>query len=105
MNCPNAPSLFKRYGYRVVNSRWAGKSGANYPVTLKVVGHDDIGIVTNIASVIAKENGMTLRSINVDSQDGIFQGAITVILSDTSAMDGLMKKLKAIKGVKQVIRY
>ncbi|MDR0540766.1 MAG: RelA/SpoT family protein [Dysgonamonadaceae bacterium] len=105
MNCPNAPSLFKRYGYRIVKSRWAGKSGANYSVTLKVVGHDDIGIVTNITSVIAKEKDTMLRSINVDSQDGLFQGTITVMLSNTSAMDGLMKKIKAIKGVKQVSRY
>jgi GTP pyrophosphokinase len=104
-NCPNAPSLFKRYGYRIVKSRWAGKPGANYPVTLKVVGHDDIGIVTNITSIISKESGMMLRSISVDSQDGLFQGTITVMLSDTSAMDGLMKKIRAVKGVKQVSRY
>jgi GTP pyrophosphokinase len=105
LNCPNAPSMFKRYGYRVVKSRWAGKSGANYPVTLKIVGHDDIGIVTNITSIISKENGMMLRSINVDSKDGLFQGTLTVMLSDTSVMDSLIKKIKAVKGVKQVSRY
>ncbi|MDR1683675.1 MAG: RelA/SpoT family protein [Candidatus Symbiothrix sp.] len=105
LNCPNAKSMFERYGYRIVKSCWAGKSGANYPVTLKVVGHDDIGIVTNITSIISKENGMTLRSINVDSKDGLFQGSITVMLSDTSAMDGLIKKIKAVKGVKSVSRY
>jgi GTP pyrophosphokinase len=103
--CPNAPSLFKRYGYRIVQSRWTSKSGAQYPVTLKVVGRDDIGIVTNITSVISKENGMMLRSINVDSKDGLFQGTITVMLSDTSAMDGLIRKIRTVKGVKQVIRY
>jgi GTP pyrophosphokinase len=105
LNCPNAPSMFKRYGYRVVKSRWAGKSGANYPVTLKIVGHDDIGIVTNVTSIISKENGMTLRSINVDSKDGLFQGTLMVMLSDTSVMDSLIKKIKAVKGVKQVSRY
>ncbi|MDR2843970.1 MAG: RelA/SpoT family protein [Candidatus Symbiothrix sp.] len=105
MNCPNAPSMFKRFGYRIVKSRWSGKSSVNYPVTLKVVGNDDIGIVTNITSIIGKENGMMLRAINVDSQDGLFQGTLTVLLSDTSAMDGLMKKIKAVKGVKQVNRY
>jgi GTP pyrophosphokinase len=105
LNCPNAPSMFKRYGYRVVKSRWAGKSGANYPVTLKIVGHDDIGIVTNITSIISKENGMTLRSINVDPKDGLFQGTLMVMLSDTSVMDSLIKKIKAVKGVKQVSRY
>jgi GTP pyrophosphokinase len=105
LNCPNAPAMFKKYGYRIVKSRWAGKSGANYPVTLKIVGHDDIGIVTNITSLIAKENGMTLRSINVDSSDGLFQGTLTVMLSDTSVMNSLIKKIKAVKGVKQVERY
>jgi GTP pyrophosphokinase len=105
LNCPNAPAMFKKYGYRIVKSRWAGKSGANYPVTLKVVGHDDIGIVTNITSLIAKENGMMLRSINVDSSDGLFQGTITVMLSDTSVMNILIKKIRAVKGVKQVSRY
>ncbi|MDH8700910.1 guanosine-3',5'-bis(diphosphate) 3'-pyrophosphohydrolase [Dysgonomonadaceae bacterium PH5-43] len=103
-NCPNAPTLFSKYGYRVVKSRWAGKSGASYPVVLRVVGHDDIGIVTNITSIISKESGMMLRSINVDSQDGIFQGTITVLLSDTSMLNSLIKKIKAIKGVKQAER-
>jgi len=105
LNCTNAPSMFNRYGYRIVKSRWAGKSGSNYPVTLKIVGNDDIGIVTNITSVISKEKGMTLRSIQVDPSDGLFQGTLTVMLSDTAAMNSLIKKVQAIKGVKQVNRY
>ncbi len=106
MNCPNAPAMINRFGYRVVKARWSGKSDANsYLVTLKVVGKDDIGIVTNITSVISKENGMTLRSINIDSVDGLFQGNITVMLNNTGVMDSLMKKIKAVKGVKQVSRY
>lgn len=104
-NCPNAPSLFKKYGYRILQSRWAGKSGATYPVTLKVVGNDDVGIVTNITSLIGRESGMMLRSINVDSQDGLFQGALTVLLSDSATLDALVKKIRAVKGVKQVSRY
>ncbi|MDR2628302.1 MAG: RelA/SpoT family protein [Dysgonamonadaceae bacterium] len=102
--CPNAPDMFKRYGYRIVKARWSGKSGMSYPITLWVVGHDDIGIVTNITSVIARENGMNMRSISIDSNDGLFQGTITVMLSDTSALDSLIKKIKTIKGVMQVQR-
>ena len=102
--CPNAPELFNRYGYRVVSARWSGKSEGNYSVTLKIIGNDDIGIVTNITSVISKENGMTMRSISVDSSDGLFQGNITVLVSNTSTMEGLIKKIRAVKGVKQVER-
>ena len=105
LNCPNASAMFNRYGYRIVQSRWAGKSASNYPVTLKIVGNDDIGIVTNITSVISKESGMMLRSIQVDPSDGLFQGTLTVMLSDTSVMNTLIKKIKAVKGVKQVNRF
>ncbi|MCL1937454.1 MAG: RelA/SpoT family protein [Candidatus Azobacteroides sp.] len=105
LNCPNAPSMFKNYGYRVVKSRWASKPGANYPVALKVIGQDDIGILTNITSIISKEKGMMLRSINVDSKDGLFQGTLTVLLSDTAVMNNLIKKIKTVKGVKHVSRY
>jgi GTP pyrophosphokinase len=104
-NCPNAPELLGRFGYRLVNVRWSGKPGANYAVTLKVVGNDDLGIVTNITSVISKEGGMMLRSINIDSSDGLFQGTITVMLVDVSALNGLIKKIRAVRGVKQVDRY
>ncbi len=103
-NCPNAPDMLKRFGYRVVKARWSGKSGLTYPITLHVVGHDDIGIVTNITSIISKEKGMSVRSISIDSNDGLFQGNITVMLSDTSALQSLIKKIKIIKGVMQVER-
>ncbi len=103
-SCPNAPAMFNRHGYRIVKARWAGKSGTTYPIVLRVVGQDDIGIVTNITSVISKEAGMSMRSISIDSNDGLFQGNITVMLSNTSAMDMLIKKIKAVKGVKQVSR-
>ncbi|MDR2621560.1 MAG: RelA/SpoT family protein [Dysgonamonadaceae bacterium] len=103
-NCPNAPEMFNRHGYRVVTVRWSGKPGSNYPATLRIIGNDDIGIVTNITSVISKEKGMVLRSINVDPSDGLFQGTLTVMLSDNAVLTGLIKKIKAIKGVKQVER-
>lgn len=103
-NCPNAPEMFNKHGYRVVTVRWSGKPGSNYPVTLRIIGNDDIGIVTNITSVISKEKGMMLRSINVDPSDGLFQGTLTVMLSDNAVLTGLIKKIKAIKGVKQVER-
>ncbi|MDR2469465.1 MAG: RelA/SpoT family protein [Tannerella sp.] len=103
-NCPNAPEMFSRFGYRIVPVRWSGKAGAGYNVTLRVIGRDDIGIVTNITSLIGKEAGMTLRTISVDSVDGLFQGDITVMLGNTSAMEQLIRKIKGVKGVKQVSR-
>ena len=105
MDCPNAAELRSRFGYRIVKARWAGKSqGTQYPITLRVVGHDDIGIVTNITSIISKEAGINLRSIGIDSHDGLFSGTLTVMIGDTGRLEALIKKLRTVKGVKQVSR-
>jgi GTP pyrophosphokinase len=94
-----------RFGYRIVKTKWAGKSqGKQYPITLRVVGHDDIGIVTNITSIINKETGILLRSISIDSNDGLFSGMLTVMVDDTAKLEALIKKLRTVKGVKQVNR-
>ena len=103
-NCPNAQDMFSRFGYRVIPARWSGKFGSGYIVTLRVIGQDDIGIITNLTSIISKENGVLLRSINVDSNDGIFQGNLSVTLNNTQVLDVLIKKLKTVKGVKTISR-
>lgn len=103
-NCPNANDMISRFGYRVVPAKWSGKSGSGYTATIRIIGNDDIGIVNNLTSIIAKENGVTMRSISIDSNDGLFHGTISVILTDTDMLNGLIKKLKTIKGVKQISR-
>ncbi len=104
MTCPNAPQMRERYGYRIVRARWAGKGGSTYAITLHVVGNDDMGIVNNITSIISKEEKIQMRSISIDSQDGLFSGHLTVMLEDTDRLAGLIRKLKTVKGVKNVTR-
>ena len=104
IDCPNAPELRRRYGYRVVKARWSGKGSSQYSITLHVVGNDDIGIVNNLTSIISKDEKLVLRSISIDSHDGLFSGNLTVMLEDTSRLEQLMKKLRTVKGVKQVER-
>ena len=103
-DCPNAPQLRQRFGYRIVRAKWAGKRGSQYPITLRVIGNDDIGIISNITNIISKEEKILLRSISIDSHDGLFNGSLTVMLDDTSRLQQLIKKLKTVKGVKNVSR-
>ena len=103
-DCPNAPELRRRYGYRVVKARWSGKGASQYSITLRVIGNDDIGIVNNLTSIISKDEKLVLRSINIDSHDGLFSGNLVVMLEDTSRLEQLVKKLRTVKGVKQVDR-
>lgn len=104
MDCPNAQEMFSRFGYRIIRAKWSGKGNSGYAVTLRVTGRDDIAIVTNITSVIGKEANVALRSLNINSVDGIFQGDFTVMIRDTTALNALTKKIKAVGGVKAVER-
>lgn len=103
-DCPNAQNIKDKYPYRVITTRWSGKLGNQFGATLRIVGHDDIGIVTNITSIITKEKNVTLRNISVDSNDGLFQGYLVVGVSDTVILNNLIKKIKTVKGVKDVQR-
>jgi GTP pyrophosphokinase len=103
-DCPNAANIREKYPYRIITTRWSGKIGQQFAATLRVVGHDDIGIVTNITSIINKESSTSLRSISIDSHDGLFQGFLVVGVADTVALNSLMKKIKTVKGVKDVQR-
>ena len=103
-NCPNAPELRKRFGYRIVKARWSGKGQSQYNITLRIVGNDDLGIVNNITSIISKEEKIVMKSINIDSHDGLFSGNLNVLVEDTSKLESLLKKLRTVKGVKSIAR-
>lgn len=103
-DCPNATELRKRFGYRIVKARWSGKGTSQYQITLRIIGNDDIGIVNNLTSIISKDEKLVLRSISIDSNDGLFRGNLVVMLDDTSKMETLIRKLRTVKGVKQVER-
>ena len=105
MNCPNAQQLLSRFGYRVVKARWTNvEKDAFFPVTLRVTGVDALGIVSNVSDVISKDLQVNMRSISIDSNDGMFEGSITLFVKDTQHLEALIRKLKKVKGVMNIRR-
>ena len=104
MDCPNAPELRRRFGYRIVRAKWSGKGSSQYSITLRIIGTDDIGIVNNLTSIISKDEKLVLRSINIDSHDGLFSGTLVVMINDNTRLEALIKKLRTVRGIKQVER-
>ena len=104
-SCPNAQQLLSRYGYRVVKARWnTNDQDAFFPVTLRITGMDDMGIVSNISDVISKDLQVNMRSISIESNDGVFEGSITLFVKDTQHLEALVRKLKKVKGVNSIKR-
>ncbi|MDE6026827.1 MAG: RelA/SpoT family protein, partial [Muribaculaceae bacterium] len=103
-DCPNAAHIRERYPYRIIRADWSGKTGRMLSASLRVIGNDDIGIVANISSIIAKEPNTSLRSISIDSHDGIFQGYLVIGVTDQRQLTSLIKKIKTVSGVRDVTR-
>ena len=104
IDCPNSRHIHERYPYRVIRTRWSGKAGNQFAATVRIVGIDDIGIVTNITSIINKEKDVALRNISIESNDGMFSGFLVLGINDIAALNNIIKKIKTVKGIKDVQR-
>lgn len=103
-NCPNAPQLMTKFGYRIVNAAWEASSNEQSICTLYVSGRDDLGVITNISSLISKENSVTLRSISIDSDAGSFDGKLVLTVKDLESLERIIQKIKNVNGVHSVVR-
>ncbi len=103
-NCPNAIQLMSNYAYRIVKARWFGQQQIAFLVGIKITGMDDRGVVSNISKVISSELNINMRSINIESTDGLFEGIIMLFVHDTEHLKTLMKKLAKVPGILAVTR-
>ncbi len=104
-NCPNATELLSNYGYRVMSARWTSRQESGFLAEVKIEGTDRIGIVSDVSAVISSELKVNIRSLNIDTKDGIFIGEIQLYISDTKHLDELIHKLEKIEGVVSVVRF
>lgn len=103
--CPNAPQLLERYPYRIIKAKWQEtKKKSSFQATIRIAGTDEIGIVGQISHVISKDIGVQMRSINIDTNNGAFDGTLRVFVNGLDHLDFLMNKLKGINGVISVTR-
>lgn len=104
-NCPNAIKLMSNFGYRIVKAKWTGQKEIAFLTGIRIVGTDEVGVVNNITKVVSNDFKVNMRSITVDSDDGIFEGTLMIYVNDTSHLDTLIKKLKLVNGVINVTRF
>jgi guanosine-3',5'-bis(diphosphate) 3'-pyrophosphohydrolase len=104
-NCPNAAKLMSNYGYRIVKARWNSQKELAFLTGLHITGIDDVGLINKITTVISSDFKVNMRSITVDTDQGIFAGSIMVYVNNTIHLDNLIKKLKEVAGVTSVTRF
>ncbi|HCC30424.1 MAG TPA: RelA/SpoT family protein [Marinilabiliales bacterium] len=98
--CPNAKDLISRYSYRIVQARWTDDSkSSSFIAEIVATGIDKIGIINHISEVISKEHQVNMRSLAINTKDGIFQGFISVFVNNANQLDVLLANISKIKGV------
>jgi guanosine-3',5'-bis(diphosphate) 3'-pyrophosphohydrolase len=96
-NCPNAVSLMSNYGYRIIKAQWKDTEVRNetkFLAGLKLMGIDDVGIVSSLADIISKNMGVNMKAITIESHDGTFEGTISVFVEGTKHLDNLISNIK-----------
>jgi len=104
-NCPNAAQLMANYGYRVVKAKWNKQKELTFLTGLHIIGIDDVGLINNITKVISGDFKVNMRSITVDTDNGIFDGSIMIYVNDKEHLDMLIENLLEVKGVTGVTRF
>lgn len=104
VDCPNAQQLMARYGQRIVKVKWAMNKEISFLSGIRLTGLDDVGVAQKITRVISEMLTMNMRSLALDSKDGIFTGEIKVYVHDRSELDILCQKLSELEGVTKVER-
>ena len=103
-NCPNAPELLANYGYRVVKAKWASKQKTTFEAGIKILGTDRLGLINDVSNVISEELKINMRSMQLDTDSGIFQGEIQLFVEDKDHLDLMLEKLEKVEGVLSVNR-
>ena len=93
------------FGYRIVKARWNSQKQLAFLTGLNITGIDDVGLINKITTIISNDFKVNMRSITVDSHEGIFDGSIMVYVNDTHHLNELIAKLKQVNGVTDVRRF
>ncbi|NJN27607.1 MAG: bifunctional (p)ppGpp synthetase/guanosine-3',5'-bis(diphosphate) 3'-pyrophosphohydrolase [Cyclobacteriaceae bacterium] len=105
INCPNATELLSKHGHRVVKAKWTSQSEVSFLAGLKIRGTDRVGMMNDVTKIISSELKVNMRSIAIESENGIFDGSIQLYVQNTKHLEMLTKKLENIEGVEEVARF
>ena len=103
-DCPNAAKLLANYGHRIIKTKWAKNKEISFLTGVRLVGLDDVGVIQKITNIISGDLKINMRSLSIDSKDGIFEGTIMVYVHDREELNKLCNSLVALEGIQKVER-
>ena len=103
-NCPKTVELQSSHHYRIIEAKWISNHSLAFMAGIKIKGIDRLGLVNEITNIISQSMNVNMRSINFESEDGIFDGEIRAYVTDANHLNNLMNKIQSTEGVHSVMR-
>jgi len=103
-NCPNSIQLRSNYAYRILKAKWVNKEEIDFIATINIKGMDRLGLINSVTKIISSQMNVNMRAININSNDGVFEGEITLFVHNVSVLNSLTSKLRNVDGVTQIKR-
>ena len=103
-DCPNAIQLRSNYAYRILQSKWILKTEIDFVASINIKGIDSVGLMNKITQIISNQMNVNIKSININSNDGVFEGSITLKVHNSSFLKELTDKLERIKAITSITR-
>jgi len=105
LGCPNAISMMSKFGARIIKAKWTGQHEISFLAGIKILGHDRVGLVNDVTTILSSDLKVNMRSITVDADGGIFEGTIMVYVHDTMHLQQMLKRLRKVEGISKVVRF
>jgi GTP diphosphokinase / guanosine-3',5'-bis(diphosphate) 3'-diphosphatase len=105
VSCKNAPHLLLDHAERVLPVEWSRQKDVQFVAALRIVGEDRVGVVSDITTVISKSLKTNIRSLSVESEDGLFEGTIVLFVSDLKQLRRIMQRIGRLEGIYGVYRF
>ena len=103
-DCPNAIELRANYAYRILNAKWTSKDHINFIANLNLNGIDSVGLINKVTQIISKQMHVDIKAINIHTDDGVFDGEITLKVHNEKFLSEITKKLEKIDGIVKITR-
>lgn len=104
LQCPSALKLKANQGNRIMTAKWAAESSRLYQVTIQLSGIDKVGLLNQITQVISHLFNLSIRKLEIETDEGIFEGKLTLFVHNTAEVKTIVANLKKIQNVKEVAR-
>jgi len=102
--CPNAIKLMSSQGQYILPARWTTHTYLSFLTKMNLKGIDRNGLAKDITTVISNDLDASIRKLNFDTIDGMFEGYIELYVHNVSDLNNLILNLSKIKGIDSVKR-